>query len=72
MLNKLMINAINRGMLTAFCAALNMILVRLTDRASELYLYTVQFLSLPGTFWFFLGLMPSSKCECIWKLRFKL
>ncbi|TFK37070.1 hypothetical protein BDQ12DRAFT_221129 [Crucibulum laeve] len=45
MLNMLMINAINRGMLTAVCAALNLIL----------------FLALPGQFYFFVGLLLSSK-----------
>ncbi|KAF8971826.1 hypothetical protein BDZ97DRAFT_1913722 [Flammula alnicola] len=45
MLNTLMVNAINRGMLNAICAALNMIL----------------FLALPGTFYFFIGLTLSSK-----------
>jgi len=45
MLNNLMINAINRGMLTAICAALNLIL----------------FLALPGTFYFFIGLELSGK-----------
>ncbi|KAF8148448.1 hypothetical protein B0H34DRAFT_679773 [Crassisporium funariophilum] len=45
MLNMLMINAINRGVLTAVCAALNMIL----------------FLAIPDMFYFFLGLMLSSK-----------
>ncbi|KAJ7301147.1 hypothetical protein DFH08DRAFT_119982 [Mycena albidolilacea] len=41
----LMINAVNRGALVALCAALNMIL----------------FLAKPGTFYFFLGLIPSGK-----------
>ncbi|KAJ7336417.1 hypothetical protein DFH08DRAFT_1083184 [Mycena albidolilacea] len=41
----LMINAVNRGALTALCAALNMIL----------------FLAKPGTLYFFLGLIPSGK-----------
>ncbi|KAF8957860.1 hypothetical protein BDZ97DRAFT_1924240 [Flammula alnicola] len=45
MLHTLMVHAINRGMLTAICAALNMIL----------------FLALPGTFYFFIGLTLSSK-----------
>ncbi|KAF8891935.1 hypothetical protein CPB84DRAFT_1783871 [Gymnopilus junonius] len=45
LLNTLMINAVNRGILTAVSAALNMIL----------------FLSIPNTFYFFLGLMSSSK-----------
>jgi len=45
LLNTLMINAVNRGMLTAFAAALNIIL----------------FLSIPDTFWFFLGLILSGK-----------
>ncbi|KAF8974275.1 hypothetical protein BDZ97DRAFT_1911475 [Flammula alnicola] len=45
MLQMLIVNAINRGALTAISAALNFIL----------------FLSLPGTFYFFIGLMPSSK-----------
>ncbi|TRM66942.1 hypothetical protein BD626DRAFT_166801 [Schizophyllum amplum] len=45
LLNTLMIYAVNRGILTALCALLNLVL----------------FLSLPGTFYFFIGLMPSSK-----------
>jgi len=45
LLNTLMINAVNRGVLTAFSAALNIIL----------------FLSIPHTFWFFLGLILSGK-----------
>ncbi|KAJ6478567.1 hypothetical protein C8R47DRAFT_636558 [Mycena vitilis] len=45
MLNTLMINAVNRGMLTAISSALTMIL----------------FLVAPNTFWFFLGLAPNSK-----------
>ncbi|KAF9064704.1 hypothetical protein BDP27DRAFT_1450623 [Rhodocollybia butyracea] len=45
LLQKLMINAINRGALTAVAAAINLTL----------------FLALPGTFYFFLGLMTSSK-----------
>jgi len=44
-LNTLMIYAINRGVLTAICAALNLIL----------------FLALPGTFYFFIGLELSGK-----------
>ncbi|KAJ7766308.1 hypothetical protein DFH07DRAFT_351099 [Mycena maculata] len=45
LLNTLMVNAVNRGMLTTFAAAVNIVL----------------FLSVPHTFWFFLGLIPSSK-----------
>ncbi|KAF8961604.1 hypothetical protein BDZ97DRAFT_1191415 [Flammula alnicola] len=45
LLNNLMINAVNRGMLTAMCAALNLIL----------------FIALPGTFYFFIGLEMSGK-----------
>ncbi|KAJ7780764.1 hypothetical protein DFH07DRAFT_439326 [Mycena maculata] len=45
LLNTLMIIAVNRGMLTALSAALNIIL----------------FLSIPNTFWFFLGLILSGK-----------
>jgi len=45
MLNKLMVITINRGVLTALCAAVNMIL----------------FFSLPETFWFFLGILLSGK-----------
>ncbi|KAJ7620010.1 hypothetical protein DFH06DRAFT_1467499 [Mycena polygramma] len=45
MLNALMINAVNRGMLTAISSALTMVL----------------FLVTPNTFWFFLGLAPNSK-----------
>ncbi|KAJ7618568.1 hypothetical protein FB45DRAFT_169226 [Roridomyces roridus] len=45
MMDSLIHDAINRGILTALSSALNMIL----------------FLALPGTFWFFLGLAPSSK-----------
>ncbi|KAJ6474062.1 hypothetical protein C8R47DRAFT_1294457 [Mycena vitilis] len=45
MLNALMINAVNRGMLTAISSALTMIL----------------FLVTPNTFWFFLGIAPNSK-----------
>ncbi|KAJ7659776.1 hypothetical protein DFH06DRAFT_1326797 [Mycena polygramma] len=44
MLNALMINAVNRGLLTAASSALTMIL----------------FLVAPNTFWFFLGLAPNS------------
>ncbi|KAF8162182.1 hypothetical protein K438DRAFT_1618522 [Mycena galopus ATCC 62051] len=44
-LNTLMINAVNRGMLTAFAAALNIIL----------------FLAIPNSFWFSLALTPSGK-----------
>jgi len=45
MLDKLMVIAINRGVLTSLCAAINIIL----------------FLSIPGTFWFFLGIVISGK-----------
>ncbi|KAF8961617.1 hypothetical protein BDZ97DRAFT_1759796 [Flammula alnicola] len=45
LLNSLMINAVNRGMLTATCAALNLIL----------------FIALPGTFYFFIGVEMSGK-----------
>ncbi|KAJ7271036.1 hypothetical protein C8J57DRAFT_1508000 [Mycena rebaudengoi] len=45
MLNTLIINAVNRGMLTSISAAATMIL----------------FLVTPNTFWFFLGLAPNSK-----------
>ncbi|KAJ6544326.1 hypothetical protein B0H19DRAFT_299781 [Mycena capillaripes] len=45
MLNTLMMNAVNRGMLTALSSALTMAL----------------FLAFPDTFWFFLPLAPSSK-----------
>ncbi|CAK5274603.1 unnamed protein product [Mycena citricolor] len=45
LLNTLIMNAINRGMLTALASALTMIL----------------FLALPDTFWFFLSMAPSSK-----------
>ncbi|KAJ7473464.1 hypothetical protein FB451DRAFT_1249334 [Mycena latifolia] len=45
LVNMLMINAVNRGMLTAFAAALNLVL----------------FFTVPHTFWFFIGLIPSSK-----------
>ncbi|PPQ74304.1 hypothetical protein CVT26_004149 [Gymnopilus dilepis] len=45
LLNSLMVIAINRGVATAIFSALNIIL----------------FLSMPHTFFFFLGLMPSSK-----------
>ncbi|KAF7334460.1 hypothetical protein MVEN_02275500 [Mycena venus] len=45
LLNMLIINAVNRGMLTAFAAALNIIL----------------FLYIPKSFWFFLALVPSGK-----------
>ncbi|KAJ6469031.1 hypothetical protein C8R47DRAFT_1302225 [Mycena vitilis] len=45
MLNTLMINAVNRGMLTAVTSAFTMAL----------------FLVLPNTFWFFLSLAPNSK-----------
>ncbi|KAJ7267776.1 hypothetical protein C8J57DRAFT_1469244 [Mycena rebaudengoi] len=44
LLNTLMINAVNRGMLTTFAAALNLVL----------------FFAVPHTFWFFIGLIPSS------------
>lgn len=44
-LNTLMIYAVNRGVLTAICAALNFIL----------------FLAFPGTFYFFIGLETSGK-----------
>ncbi|KAF8170536.1 hypothetical protein K438DRAFT_1982684 [Mycena galopus ATCC 62051] len=45
LLNMLIINAVNRGMLTAFAAALNIIL----------------FLAIPNSFWFSLALTPSGK-----------
>ncbi|KAJ7200267.1 hypothetical protein C8J57DRAFT_1261409 [Mycena rebaudengoi] len=45
MLSALIINAVNRGMLTALCAMINMIL----------------FIARPGTFYFFLRLVPSGK-----------
>ncbi|KAF5319615.1 hypothetical protein D9619_008563 [Psilocybe cf. subviscida] len=45
LLDTLMINAINRGVLTAACALCNLIL----------------FLALPGTFYFFIGLTASGK-----------
>jgi len=45
MIDKLVIYAINRGFLTAACALFNLIM----------------FLALPGTFYFFLGLVTSSK-----------
>ncbi|KAJ7907302.1 hypothetical protein B0H13DRAFT_2332470 [Mycena leptocephala] len=45
MLNALMMNAVNRGMLTALCSAFTMCL----------------FLAYPDTFWFFIPLAPSSK-----------
>ncbi|KJA17366.1 hypothetical protein HYPSUDRAFT_206301 [Hypholoma sublateritium FD-334 SS-4] len=44
-LNTLMVNAVNRGMLTAICAAINMIL----------------FIAKPNTFYFFIGLLLSGK-----------
>ncbi|KAF9002978.1 hypothetical protein BDQ17DRAFT_511675 [Cyathus striatus] len=47
MLNMLIINAVNRGMLTALCAVL----------------YIILFWSFPGTLYFSLGLVPSSKCK---------
>ncbi|KAF9255328.1 hypothetical protein L218DRAFT_1081903 [Marasmius fiardii PR-910] len=45
MLDKLILYAINRGFLTAACALINLVL----------------FLAMPGTFYFFLGLVSSSK-----------
>jgi len=45
MLDKLMVYTINRGVLTALCAAINIIL----------------FFAVPGTFWFFLGILLSGK-----------
>ncbi|KAK7453507.1 hypothetical protein VKT23_011784 [Stygiomarasmius scandens] len=45
MLKTLMVNAVNRGVVTAVAAAINLIL----------------FLAIPNTFYFFLGLVPSSK-----------
>lgn len=45
LIKSLMINAINRGLVTSFFAALNLIL----------------FLALPGTFVFFIALIPTSK-----------
>jgi len=45
LLHKLMVMAVNRGVITALSAALNMIL----------------FLGIPDTFWFFIGLIPSGK-----------
>ncbi|KAF9066525.1 hypothetical protein BDP27DRAFT_1365583 [Rhodocollybia butyracea] len=45
MLQKLMVNAVNRGMLATITAAATLIL----------------FLALPGTFYFYLGVLPSSK-----------
>ncbi|KAJ7235287.1 hypothetical protein B0H12DRAFT_148914 [Mycena haematopus] len=47
MMDMLIHDAINRGVLTSLSSGLNMIL----------------FLALPDTFWFFLGLAPNSKCE---------
>ena len=63
MLDKLMITAINRGVLTALCAAINMILV---SRSTDILSFNsanipFQFLSIPNTFWFFIGLLLSSK-----------
>ncbi|KAF7326816.1 hypothetical protein MSAN_02497100 [Mycena sanguinolenta] len=45
MINMLILDAVNRGILTALSSCLNMVL----------------FLAKPDTFWFFLGLAPSSK-----------
>ncbi|KAF9254570.1 hypothetical protein L218DRAFT_1009537 [Marasmius fiardii PR-910] len=45
MLDTLILYAINRGFLTAACALINLVL----------------FLAVPGTFYFFLGLVSSSK-----------
>ncbi|KAJ7163739.1 hypothetical protein C8R46DRAFT_1221503 [Mycena filopes] len=45
MISALVITAVNRGVLTALCATLNMVL----------------FLAQPNTFYFFLGLIPSGK-----------
>jgi hypothetical protein len=45
LLQKLMVNAVNRGLLTTITAAVTLIL----------------FLALPGTFYFYLGVLPSSK-----------
>ncbi|KAF9063651.1 hypothetical protein BDP27DRAFT_1405701, partial [Rhodocollybia butyracea] len=44
-LQKLMVNAVNRGLLTTITAAVTLIV----------------FLALPGTFYFYLGVLPSSK-----------
>ncbi|KAJ7036707.1 hypothetical protein C8F04DRAFT_1257590 [Mycena alexandri] len=47
MLNALMMNAVNRGFLTALSSAMTMILIK--------------FLVYPGTLWFFLSIAPNSK-----------
>ncbi|KAJ7815984.1 hypothetical protein B0H14DRAFT_2845920 [Mycena olivaceomarginata] len=52
-LNKLMMNAVNRGMLTAISSACTMIL----------------FLVYPDTFWFFISLAPNSKPLSVLNLR---
>ncbi|KDR66698.1 hypothetical protein GALMADRAFT_147744 [Galerina marginata CBS 339.88] len=61
LLSTLMINAVNRGMLTAVCAALNLILVS----KSPFFLFPShiesQFIVVPGTFYFFIGLKMSGK-----------
>jgi hypothetical protein len=61
MLDMLVRDAINRGVLTALSSAVNMALVRfITVATFSIYLLTVsQSLALPNTFF---GLAPSSKC----------
>jgi hypothetical protein len=65
LLNFLIINAINRGVLTMVTALLNMILVRplvfpIGLDESEL---GMQFLTEPGTFYFMLIVVISGKCR---------
>ncbi|KIJ45942.1 hypothetical protein M422DRAFT_46516 [Sphaerobolus stellatus SS14] len=52
MLNMLIINAINRGMLTTVCAAFNIILSKT---------HYFQFIALPDTFYFFIPFVVASK-----------
>lgn len=72
MLDNLMVNAINRGMLTAICAMLNLILVSLRPSITYCYrtvlrfvCYKTQFLAVPGTFYFFIGVETSGKRRCL-------
>jgi hypothetical protein len=63
MLNTLIKYAINRGALTSACALINLVLVSPCLNAILLSLLSLyKFVSVPGTFWFFIGLVLSSKC----------
>lgn len=62
MMDLLIRDAINRGALTALSSGVTMVLVsHISRRRAPAHLVSPQFLALPDTFWFFLGLAPSSK-----------